>query len=291
MVGAGLVRETPSDGHGRMVVRAVVAALVIVSVVILAVIVPGLNLADAHAYWQAKPDDPYAAAAVGSPGAYLYAPAFLQAIAPLTAMSWPVFASFWLLGSAIVLYRLVGPWAILVAMIPPVITELQVGNIHILLALAIGLSPRWPGAWALVLLTKPTLGVGLLWWIARREWRPLGIALATTAGISLVSFALAPEAWRDWVQVLAANAGQGIPSDYNGVIHLPLWLRLSLAAVVVVWGARTDRPWTLALAATLALPVLWINGLTILLAIPMLEGWTRAGFRVRSCPRPHDPGR
>jgi Glycosyltransferase family 87 len=166
-----------------------------------------------------------------------------------------------------------GPWAILIALIPPVLIELQAGNIHLLLALAVGLGLRYPSTWAFVLLTKPTLGVGLLWFVARREWRNLMIALGSTAAVALISFVLAPSAWSAWLDALAANAGRPISPDYSGVIHIPLLVRLPIAAALVLWGARTDRPWVLAVASTLALPILWINGLAVLLAIPMLMRW------------------
>jgi hypothetical protein len=40
---------------------------------------------------------------------------------------------------------------------------------------------------------------------------------------------------------------------------------------VVVWGARTDRRWTVPVAAMLALPALWYGGISMLLAvIPLL---------------------
>ena len=35
----------------------------------------------------------------------------------------------------------------------------------------------------------------------------------------------------------------------------------------VVWGARTDRRWTVVVAATLALPVIWIAGLATLVGV------------------------
>jgi glycosyl transferase family 87 len=121
-----------------------------------------------------------------------------------------------------------------------------------------------------VLLTKPTLGIGLLWFVVRREWRHLAIALGTTAAIAIVSFVVAPAAWTEWVGALVANAGHPISPDYSGVIHIPLVIRLPLAAAVVIWGARTDRPVAVAIAATLALPILWINGLAVLLAAALL---------------------
>jgi hypothetical protein len=253
--------------------RALARALAVLGVVLIAMAWPGLNLADTHAYWAVPLGNLYGAGQAGGADAYLYAPPFEQVLAPLKALPWPVFAGLWLLVMALCLVGLVGPWAVLVAFIPPVLIELQAGNIHTLLALAIALGLRRPATWSFVLLTKPTLGVGLLWFVVRREWRPLGLALLATAAISAVSFMLAPGAWIDWLAVLAANAGTGISPDYSGVIHVPLLVRLPLAAAIVIWGAWRDRPWTVAVATSLALPILWVNGLTVLLAIPLLEGW------------------
>jgi hypothetical protein len=255
------------------IIRASVRAAAVIGVVAIAMIWPGLNLADAHAYWAAPLNDLYGAARAGGVDAYLYAPAFAQALAPLKALDWPVFAGIWLLLSAVCLVAIVGVWALLVVFIPPVLIELHAGNIHLPLALAIGLGLRYPSTWAFVLLTKPTLGIGLLWFVVRREWRHLAIALGTTLAIVAVSFVLAPSAWTEWVNALVANAGRPISPDYSGVIHVPLLLRLPVAAVLVIWGALTDRPWTVGIAATLALPILWVNGLAVLLSVPLLMGW------------------
>ena len=85
-----------------------------------------------------------------------------------------MFAGLWLLFMALCLVAIAGVWAILVAFIPPVLIELQAGNIHLPLALAIGLGLRYPATWVFVLLTKPTLGIGLLWFAVRREMAPPG---------------------------------------------------------------------------------------------------------------------
>jgi Glycosyltransferase family 87 len=255
------------------IIRASAKAAAVIGVVAIAMIWPGLNLADAHAYWAAPLNDLYGAARAGGVDAYLYAPAFAQALAPLKALDWPVFAGIWLLLSAVCLVAIAGVWALLVVFIPPVLIELHAGNIHLPLALAIGLSLRYPSTWAFVLLTKPTLGIGLLWFVVRREWRHLAIALGTTLAIVAVSFVIAPSAWTEWINALVANAGRPISPDYSGVIHVPLLLRLPIAAVLVIWGALTDRPWTVGVAATLALPILWVNGLAVLLSLPLLMGW------------------
>ena len=54
--------------------------------------------------------------------------------------------------------------------------EVAGGNVSLLLAVAIVVGFRWPAAWALVLLTKITPGIGLLWFAVRREWRSLAWA-------------------------------------------------------------------------------------------------------------------
>jgi hypothetical protein len=146
----------------------------------------------------------------------------------------------------------------------PVFAEVTVGNIHLLLGAAILLGFRYPAAWAFVLLTKVTPGVGLLWFAVRREWRSLAIALGLTAAIAAASFVLAPGLWFRWAEVLTAAAGA---EEWPFTIQVPLALRLAAAAALVAWGAWTDRRWTVPVAATLALPVLWVNGLAMLVAV------------------------
>jgi hypothetical protein len=147
-------------------------------------------------------------------------------------------------------------------------SELNVGNIQLLIAVALVLSFRWPWTWAFPLLTKPTLGVGLLWYAVRREWRNLGIALGTTALIALCSAILAPSLWLDWLRELADNAVSAAPNSYDAPFQFfPLVLRLTVAALLVAWGARSDRRWTLIVAALIAMPVMWRTGPAVLLGI------------------------
>ena len=195
---------------------------------------------DAHVYWSTSLSHPYTSSVAGLPGAYLYSPAFRQAIAPLTVLPWPAFHAIWvgLLLCAIVL--LAGPFAILLLVNPIVLFELQAGNIHTLLAVAIVAGFRYPAAWAFVLLTKVTPGVGILWYLVRREWRNLAVAVVATALVAGVSFLLAPAQWVDWLRSLVANAV--IPTgDYTGSIFGPLWLRAPLAVGIIDLGGA-DEP-------------------------------------------------
>ena len=149
---------------------------------------------------------------------------------------------------------------------PAVALELYHGNVHLLMAAAIWLGFRYPAAWAFVLLTKVTPGVGLAWFAVRREWRSLAIALGVTAGLVAISFAIDGRLWESWLRdSLGATAG-GAPLDQFS-IPVPLWVRVPAALALVGWGGLTDRRWTVPVAATLALPVLWPSGFAILAAL------------------------
>ncbi len=73
-----------------------------------------------------------------------------------------------------------------------------------------------------------------------------------------------PLAWQQWVHVLMANAGR---DGTWAAVPIALWVRLPMAVALVVWGARTDRRWTVPVASMLALPALWFGGLSMLLAV------------------------
>ena len=161
---------------------------------------------DAHAYWAADPLDPYSDAALSDFDAYFYSPAFTQAIWPLHSLPWPIFAGLWTAAIVLAFTWLSDLWLGLVMLLPPVFIEVAMGNIHGFIAVAIVLGFRWPATWAFVLLTKVTPGVGLLWFVVRREWRSLAIALGATAGIVAVSYAIAPGLWREWIDVLVGGA-------------------------------------------------------------------------------------
>jgi hypothetical protein len=229
---------------------------------------------DALAYWLPPLAHPYAASAFTAPSAYLYSPAFLQVLGPLRALPWQAFLAAWTVLLVLAVRFLCG--ARLVALgVALAAVEIAGGNIHLLLAVAVVAGFRWPAAWAFVLLTKVTPGVGLLWFAIRGEWRSLAIASGATAAIAAVSYLVAPAAWIDWIDLLLASTGR--TSGTWSAVAIPLVVRLPLAVAVVAWGARTDRPWTVPVAAMLALPALWYGGLSMLLAVVALRaggGWT-----------------
>ena len=240
----------------------------------LLILVGGQGFLDAHAYWATDLAHLYQGAIVGGRDAYLYSPAFAQLIWPLTQLPFPAFAAVWVIAEGAGLLWLLRPlpWSWQVPFLLLASPELVSGNIHVFLAVAIVLGFRYPVAWAVVLLTKVTPGIGLLWFAVRREWRSLAIAVGATAGRRRrVVPGRARACGPTGSGVLQNNTGTGGVSE----LAIPIWLRLPPAVVIVVWGALTGRRWTVAVAATLAVPAFYLHTLTMLYAIFRLQAERR----------------
>jgi Glycosyltransferase family 87 len=219
---------------------------------------------DTYAYWLTGHGPLYAVR--DGFGAFQYTPAALFFLWPVSLLPWPLAFPVWLVISAAALVALGRRWALALLVFLPVPMELFEGNIDLLLALAILVGFRYPAAWAFVLVTKMTPGIGLLWFAFRREWRPLAIAIAATA-LLLAASLLIPGAWTAWWTHMTDRPVGPTPNQVN----MPVWFRLPLAAALVAWGARTDRRWTVIVAATLALPALWLYSLSMLVGLVPLR--------------------
>ncbi len=225
---------------------------------------------DAFAYWSIDPATLYEKTISGqyALGGFRYGPPIGLLFATFHALPWWLFLWIWIAVMVAALVFLGGRWSLALLAVPPLGLELEHGNVHLLIAAAIVLGFRWPWTWSFVLLTKVTPGIGLLWFAARREWRNLAIALGFTAAVSAAAYLLAPALWSQWVHALLVNSGQ--TQDYS--VPSPLVIRLPLAILLVLWGARTDRPWTVGVAAMLALPIIWVHGLVVAFAaVPFLR--------------------
>lgn len=238
---------------------------------------PRLDLwIDAHAWADIDLSDLYGSGAGSLEviGAFRYSPAIAWLFYPATWLSWPALIALYLLLSGLAIVALTGRRALLfVVAFPPVLLELFNGNIHLFLALAVWAGLRWPAAWAFVLLTKVTPGIGVLWFAGRRDWRGLAIALGATAAIVVVGVAIAPNLWLEWIRMLTSAAGfpvsPGVP---------PLAIRLPAAAALAYVAGRRDQAWLVPVAAFVALPVVWLQGLAILTASFPLY-WDRAHWQ------------
>ncbi len=196
---------------------------------------------DAWCYYGMDPRVPWDA-----PGCFSYSPPFAQVMTVIQgAVPFEWFYTALRVVEMIVLALITGPAIGAALLIPAVAIEINAVNVNIILVGAVIVGFRHPWTWAFVILTKVTPGIGLLWFVVRREWRHLGIALGVTAAIASASFLLAPWMWSEFFGALA-----GAPDE----TPFKIWWRLPMAAAVVVWGARTDRRWALIVAVFLAMP-------------------------------------
>jgi hypothetical protein len=226
---------------------------------------------DAYAYWSIDLGDLYGRSFGNTSGygAFRYTPPIGQAFSVFDTIPWELFFGLWFAGMIAALIWLTGwTWLVLLAL-PPLPLELYHGNVHLFMAVAIVLGFRYPVAWAFIVLLKVSPGVGALWFAFRREWRSFGIAVGATLAIAGVSFVVAPGLWREYTATMLDNLAY-VPVDQPHPFPIPLALRLAASVAIVWWGARTDRRWTVPIAATISLPIVWIHGLTLLIAaIPL----------------------
>lgn len=245
--------------------------LAFVVVLVLFTILRPIPAGDAHAYWAVDLANPYTRP-VATQDAFTYPPPAALFFAVLGQLPFGVFEALWTLLIGFALLWLTGPWALAFLVLPVVASDLYLGNIHVLLGAAVVGSLRRPGLWAIPLLTKPSVGVGLLWFVVRKEWGRLAVALGVTAAFAALAFVLAPTLWSQWINyVLGTGLSPDIGTAY--AVPLPFLIRLPAAALLVIWGARTNRPWTLPTAAMLGLPVLWLVGLAMLTGAFAVSAW------------------
>lgn len=271
--GKSFAEKYPIFMRGLLVVLWFLGILALFVAVKTMIIEPGVFGQDSHAYWLAAQGELAYSRPAGTADAYLYSPFFLTLIFPLTFLPWPVFLLAWTVLLLAVFWWLVKPlglkWAapLLLCCLP----EILVSNIFLLLGLAAVIGTRWPAAWVFPILTKVTMGVGLLWFVARGEWRRFAQGLVATLAVIAVSYILGPEQWHAWVTFLLTNR-DGTRDGQTSFV-----LRCVLAAVLVTVGARMNWGWLIAPAMLLASPVLVsVVPAALLVAMPRLVVATQA---------------
>jgi hypothetical protein len=221
---------------------------------------------DAHAYWLTGHHSPLYWRAPAGIDAYLYSPAFAQVIRPLTLLPWPVFFGVWVAAESLAFAWLLKPlgWAWGVPAFILCSVEIVAGNITGFVAVAAVLGTiRSPMAWSFVLLTKPTLALGLPRYTGRRDWRAVRLILVVTAAIVVVAALVWPTAWPAWIRFLLGHRGQDPTLPYRAAAA---WL---LAAVTARRGPR----WLILPLMLLASPPTLAIGeyVTLFAAVPRLR--------------------
>lgn len=232
---------------------------------------------DEHAYWLAARRlldgqplyDP--TAYPGTPYAYWYPPTFAQALMPVAAFLphlwftalWTglLLACLWFLGHRDILVALA-----LVAFVP-VAVELWYRNVHLVLAVILVLAiRRWPVLFAVGAAIKVAPGLGIVYLAARGRWRDAMITSLAGLALLLVSVALAPGAWQQFIEVVV---GRG-PAEQPSLIPIPYGIR-AVAGLALAVVAGRSRPSLgdplLVVAVTIASPTLWATGFSLLVAL------------------------
>ena len=241
---------------------------------------------DAIAYWTAWSHNLYGHS--GLLEGYLYSPAFAQIIYPLTTLPFDWFRIVWAAISFSVYAWLLAPLGprlsipLLIACAPAVAN----GNTEFVLALVAVVGFGRPASWTAVILTKVTPSVGLVWFAVRGEWRPIAVALATTAAITVASLVVAPHLWFDWISILISNA-TGRPEGFSKLVQVPLTVRLPLGIGIAAVGGLTGRKWLMPIAMLFATPDLLVTSYAILAGLPRLWGHAEASVLPARQPRVH----
>lgn len=217
-------------------------------------------------YWGADPSNLYPHPELLERNGYNYSPAFELVVGWGRLLPFEVFVAIWRAILLAALVWLAGPATIFVLFLSPVASEVNAGNIQLLLATAVVLGlrtrPAWAAAWAFVLLTKVTPGVGLLWLVARRRWRSLAVALGVTGAIAAATFLLWPERWFGWFALMTAGSPPPVSPFY-----LPFLPRMVVAAAIVALGAWRGWRWPVVVGATIGLPVFYPISLSLLVGV------------------------
>jgi glycosyl transferase family 87 len=217
---------------------------------------------DVRYYWAADPANLYPHPEAGEHNGFNYSPWFDWLVAWGRALPFEVFVAIWRAILLASLVYLAGPFTIFVLFTDPVASEINAGNIQILLALAIVAGFRWPATWSFVLLTKVTPGIGLLWFAIQRRWRALAAAFGFTAALVALSFFFRPGDWFDYLALWT-----GAPAPAVAPYYLTFWQRLPFAIAFIVWGGWKGYRWPVVVGATLALPVYYVISSAMLVGV------------------------
>jgi hypothetical protein len=184
-----------------------------------------------------------------------YPPLVAQISALLQPIGWPafilllttaIFAAFWYCarGWSLPLIAIGIPWFLGIGPEEPAkfLAYGLIGNLQWILAALTIVAFRHPALWSIELVTKVTTAFGWWWHVLRGEWRAAAIGAAVSLVVVGVSIAISPAMWMDYVGFAVRNFTASAPPIPT--FPVPLGIRLVTAVPLLIWGARTNRPWT-----------------------------------------------
>ena len=226
---------------------------------------------DAVSYWnagQSKDLYPELWSEV-SHGILFYPPPTAQVLTLLQPIGWPAFVTILTTGIFAAMWYCARQWSwpLLALGVPYLLWGVGpqvaatflgyalMGNLQWILAALTLVALRHPAVWSIELVTKVTSAIGWWWHVLRGEWRAAAIGAAASVAIVAVSFALSPGLWFEFIEFARRNGTMANPP--LEAFFVPFGLRLATAVPLLVWGARTNRPWTVPVACGWSLPALF----------------------------------
>jgi Glycosyltransferase family 87 len=190
---------------------------------------------------------------VATPLGYPYPPLLAILFRPLALLPFEAAAAIWevvVVASFVVTLWLIGlrrreTWLAVGVLGLPIAWSVTIGQAQVLLTLFTSIGAPWSIALAANIKLFPALIA--LWWIGRREWRSLGLFVATMAGTALLQLVLAPQASLDYVTAITLKQVGAVRNFSPYVVSPLLWGALVAIGVgVVLRLARTRWGWAAA---------------------------------------------
>ncbi len=210
-------------------------------------------------------------------GQIYYPPIYIQVTAPLGLLPWPVFAILARVVEFLALRGITGSWRAtgIWLLFPPVVMEVNIGNVVLLTALGAslalrGVTPALP--FAAIPKFAPALAFPATWRLWPRRRRALVVAIVVAGAATAISYLAAPDLWRAWVDSVRRLREYGDVGVQQG-FDSGFFPRLAVALVLVAlsFWPRWPLPRSTALLATfIGLPALRDASWAILAGIPLL---------------------
>jgi len=237
-------------------------------------------LADVHAYYDAgarlNAGQPLYVqpASVDDAAFYRYPPLLAILFRPLALLPFEVAAAIWMtLIAAMFVATLVRldlrrPLTLFVVCVLALPTgwSIVIGQAQVAVTLLLALGSPWAVALAENLKVFPILAA--VWWLGRRDWRPIGSLALWVAALIAVQLVLAPSDTIAYLSFLRLDQVGSVISLSPYAISPLLWAAMVVALVVLaIWAAPRRHGWAVAVTlSVLASPRLLLYQLSSLVA-------------------------
>jgi Glycosyltransferase family 87 len=184
---------------------------------------------------------------VSTPLGYPYPPLLAILFRPLALLPFAAAAAIWevvVVASFVATVwrmglRRPGTWLALGILALPIGWCVAIGQVQVPLTMLTAIGAPWSIALAANIKLFPVLIA--LWWIGRRDWRSLGLFIATLAGLALIQLVLAPQASLDYLTAISLKQVGAIRNFSPYAVSPLLWGALVVAGVGIVLRLAPTR--------------------------------------------------